>query len=117
MSKQAKTFAPSALNIAVADGIVQSLDALSLARENWEQTTFKKANEGLYDLLAQSLDVFETKYIKGTKDDQRTLRSELISRLNELKIKTQMNSPTLTLFVRFVFRSDRKRAHGYRSVA
>ena len=111
MSK--KTFAPSALNIAVADDIVQSLDGLSLARENWEQTTFKKANEGLYDLLAQCLDVFDAKFLKGKKDDQRTLRSELISRLNEMKIKTQMNSPTLTLFVRFVFCSDRKRAHGY----
>jgi hypothetical protein len=113
MSNQAKPFAPSAMNIAVAESIVQSLDALSLARDNWEQTAFKKANEGLYDLLAQCLDVFETKFIKGTKDDQKTLRSELIARLSEMKIKTQKNSPTLTLFVRFVFCSDRKRAHGY----
>lgn len=111
MSK--KTFAPTPLNVAVANDIVQSLDALSLARESWEQTTFKKANEGLYDLLAQSLDVFQSKFVKGSKDDQRTLRSELILRLTELKIKTQMNSPTLNLFVRFVFCSDRKRAHGY----
>jgi hypothetical protein len=113
MSNQAKPFAPSAMNIAVADSIVQSLDALSMARDSWEQTTFKKANEGLYDLLSQCLAVFETKFIKGTKDDQRTLRSELIARLSEKKIKTQKNSPTLTLFVRFVFSSDRKRAHGY----
>lgn len=113
MSKQAKTFIPSAMNIAVADSIVQSLDALSQARDNWEQTAFKKANEGLYDLLSQCLAVFETKFINGTKDDQKTLRSELIARLSEMKIKTQKNSPTLTLFVRFVFCSDRKRAHGY----
>ena len=105
MSK--KTFAPSALNIAVAESIVQSLDGLSLARENWEQTAFKKSNEGLYDLLAQCLDVFETKFVKGTKDDQKTLRQELISRLTEMKVKTQKNSPTLNLFVRFVFCSDR----------
>lgn len=113
MSKQAKVFAPTAMNIAVADSIVQSLDALSHARENWEQTAFKKANEGLYDLLAQCLEVFEQKFVKGTKDDQRTLRSQLIVRLTEMKIKTQKNSPTLNLFVRFVFCSDRKRAHGY----
>jgi hypothetical protein len=30
-----------------------------------------------------------------------------------MKIKAQRNSPTLNLFARFVFRSDRKRAHGY----
>ena len=83
MSKQTKTFAPTALNLAVAEAIVQSLDALSLARDNWEQTSFKKSNEGLYDLLSQCQGVFETKYIKGIKDDQKTLRSELITRLNE----------------------------------
>jgi hypothetical protein len=113
MNKQTKAFAPTALNIAVADSIVQSLDALSLARENWEQTTFKKANEGLYDLLAQSLEVFETKFVKATKDDQKTLRQEVIDRLTLMKVKTQKNSPTLSLFVRLVFCSDRKRAHGY----
>lgn len=113
MSKQTKAFVPSAMNIAVADSIVQSLDALSLARDNWEQTTFKKANEGLYDLLAQCLEVFEKKFVKGSNDDQKTLRSALIARLSEMKIKTQKNSPTLNLFVRFVFSSDRKRAHGY----
>lgn len=113
MSKQAKTFAPSAMNIAVAESIVQSLDALSQARENWEQTAFKKANDGLYDLLSQCLAVFETKFVKGTKDDQKTLRSELISRLNEMNIRTLKTSTTLNMFVRFVFRSDRKRAHGY----
>jgi hypothetical protein len=113
MSKQVKPFAPSAVNIAFANSIVQSLDALSLARENWEQTAFKKANEGLYDLLAQCLDVFQSKFVNAKKEDQKTLRSELICRLSELKIKTQINSPTLNLFVRFVFCSDRKRAHGY----
>ena len=113
MSKQAKTFAPSAMNIAVTNSIVQSLDALSLARDNWEQTTFKKANEGLYDLLSQCQGVFETKFIKGSQDDKKTLRNELITRLSAMKIKTQKNSPTLTLFVRYVFSSDRKRAHGY----
>lgn len=113
MSKQAKTFTPSAMNIAVADTIVQSLDALSLVRENWEQTTFKKANEGLYDLLAQCLDVFQQKFVKGSKDDQRTLRNELVSRLKDMNIKTLTTSTVLGMFVRFVFRSDRKRAHGY----
>lgn len=112
----AKTFTPSALNTEFATSIVQSLDALSIARDNWEQTAFKKANEGLYDLLAQCLHVFNSKFIEAKKDDQRTLRSELISRLNEKNIKTQKNSTVLGMFVRFVFCSDRKRAHGYSNV-
>lgn len=113
MSKQAKSSFPSVQNTAFANSIVQSLDALSIARENWEQTAFKKANEGLYDLLAQCLEVFESKFVKGTKDDQKALRKEVIARLKESKVKTQVNSTTLSLFVRFVFCSDRKRAHGY----
>jgi hypothetical protein len=113
MSKQVKPFVPSAVNIAFANSIVQSLDALSLARENWEQTAFKKANEGLYDLLAQCLDVFQSKFVNANKEDQKTLRSELIARLTEMNVRPLKTSTTLNLFVRLVFRSDRKRAHGY----
>lgn len=113
MSTKSTPFVPTAQNIAIANDIVKSLEHLSLVRENWEQTTFKKANESLYDLLAQCLEVFNAKFVNGTKADQHTLRQELITRLTALNVKTQKNSPTLNLFVRFVFCSDRKRAHGY----
>jgi hypothetical protein len=99
-----------------ADGIVQQLDALSKARENWETTDYKKANQGLYQLLSQCLDVFNTEYVKADKVSQNALRKELTKKLTEGGVKVQATSSTLTMFVRFVFNSDRNRAHAYANV-
>jgi hypothetical protein len=106
-------FNPSANNIAFADSTVALLDALSVKRDAWEQGVFKAANEALYALLAETLEIYNSKFLQGGKDDQRTLRQQLVSRLNEMGIKTQKNSTALGMLVRFVFKSDRKRAHRY----
>jgi hypothetical protein len=98
------------------NSIVQQLDALSKTRENWEATDYKKANEGLYQLLSECLAVFNTQYVKADKDSQKVLRSELTNRLTEAGVKVLATSSTLTMFVRFVFNSDRNRAHGYAKV-
>ncbi len=106
-------FTPSANNMAFADSTVTLLDALSVKRDAWENGAFKAANEALYGLLADTLDIFNDKFLKGSADDQRTLRKQLVGRLKEMRIKTQNNSTTLNMLVRFVFKSDRKRAHRY----
>jgi hypothetical protein len=113
MIKSAKTFTPSAANQEFANSIVSQLDALTLTRQNWEQTAYKKSNEQLYSLLSDCLEVFQAKFVNGSKADQKTLREEVITRLKADGVKAQKNSTTLTLFVRLVFGSDRKRAHGY----
>ncbi len=114
MSKATKAvFTPSADNLVYANGIVQSLDALSARRQKWEATDYKKANEGLYALLADCLGVFEGKFVNASESDRRSLRGELCARLKADGVKVQRNTTTLTMFVRFVFSSDRKRAHGY----
>ena len=114
MSKSVKAaFTPSTDNLTFANGIVQSLDALSVRRQQWETTDYKKANDGLYALLAECLDVFQSKFINADDDSRKTLRKELCARLSADGVKVQSNSATLTMFVRFVFSSDRKRAHGY----
>ena len=113
MTKTAAVFCPTAENLAFANSTVQSLDALCASRVQWEATDYKKANEGLYALLADCLSVFNNKFMKGTDNDRRTLRKELTARLTHDGVKVQRNSTTLTMFVRFVFGSDRKRAHGY----
>lgn len=106
-------FTPSADNMTFANSTVALLDALSVKRDEWEQGVFKAANEALYALLAETLDVYNSKFLQGSKDDQRTLRQQLVSRLKEMGIKTQKNSTALGMLVRFVFKSDRKRAHRY----
>ncbi len=101
---------------------VQQLDALSTKREKWENGAFKKANEGLYDLLADTLSLYLNNCDKSVAGDTqgkknvKGLREELAERLKDEGVKVQKNSATLGMLVRFVFKSDRKRAHGYAQV-
>lgn len=106
-------FVPSTENIAYATSIVQTLDGLAAKRKIWESTDFKKANDGLYALLAQCLETFESQFVNASESNRKTLRSELTALLKTAGVKVQKNTSTLNMFVRFVFGSDRKRAHGY----
>ena len=110
----AKTFVPSDSNIAYANETVQQLDLLVVDRKNWESTVYKKSNENLYDLMAKCKKLHEDKFENATSDDDRkAVRLEIAHRLTSDGIKVQKNSTTLTMFIRYVFGSDRKRAHGY----
>lgn len=111
MSKKVKTL--SAANLAFANSIVQQLDVLSARRVQWEATDYKKANDGLYALLADCLGVFNERFVKGSEDDKIALRRSLIERLQADGIRVVKTSTTLTMLARFVFNSDRKRAQGY----
>jgi hypothetical protein len=106
-------FVPSKDNLLFSGVIVSDLDSLVTKRKQWEITDYKKANEGLYSLLASCLDVFAAKFVDADLDNRKTLRSELSNKLRADGIRVQSNTTTLTMFVRFVFGSDRKRAHGY----
>jgi hypothetical protein len=116
-SKKAKTQAAAQVaDQQFSNGIVQQLDALCKTRESWEATDFKKANEGLYSLLSECLGVFNTRYTMASKTAQIALRTELTNKLTVAGVKVQSNTSTIKMFVRFVFNSDRKRAHGYTAV-
>jgi predicted pyridoxine 5'-phosphate oxidase superfamily flavin-nucleotide-binding protein len=111
MSNAAKNL--SAVNLAFANSIVQQLDVLSARRDVWEKTEYKKANDGLYALLADCLDVFNARFVKGSEDDKKALRRSLMERLKANNVRVVATSTTLTMLARFVFNSDRKRAQGY----
>ncbi len=118
MAKAANTvksavFTPSAADTAFANSSVQTLDGLLARRKKWEATDYKKANEGLYALLADCLALFKDKFVDAGEDSKKALRSELTHKLKADGVKVQTTTPTLTMFVRYVFGSDRKRAHGY----
>lgn len=108
-----KAFVPSSDNLVFAQTTVQQLDALLERCKSWEGKEFKKSNEILIGLLADALGIFTDKFLKGTDDDKKTLRQDLEKRLKAAGIKVQRNSTTLTMFVRYIFNSDRKRSHGY----
>ena len=93
--------------------IVQQLDALCTKRQAWEVTDFKKANEGLYSLLSECLDIFTNKFVNASDDERKNLRTNLVEMLTVKGVRVVKSTNTLTMFVRYVFGSDRKRAHGY----
>jgi hypothetical protein len=98
---------------AFAGSIVQLLDALSAKRDNWERTDFKKANEGLCVLLADCLGLYNAQFVTVDTAHRKALRDGLTVKLKGAGVKVQKNTTTLTMLVRYVFSSDRKRAHGY----
>jgi len=106
-------FQPTQANLVFANTLISQLDGLVSKRKQWETTDYKKANEGLYSLLASCLEVFKSKFVDADDSDKKTLRSDLTARLTAEGVRVQRNTTTLTMFVRFVFGSDRKRAHGY----
>lgn len=106
------------------ESTVQKLDALSVKRDAWEKGVFKKANAELYVLLGDTLDIYldnqgltATTSVKAHGQRFNTdLRKELTTRLKDMGVKVQSNSATLTMLVRYVFKSDRKRSQGYAQV-
>lgn len=113
MSKT-KTFIASAINEAFAATMTMSLDALSIARDSWEKNEYKSATDSLYDLLSQTYSVYEQLFIDATDDDRKTLRNSLATKLKADGVKVQLNTTTLSLLIRYVFKSDRKRVMRYR---
>lgn len=96
-----------------AAAIVQQLDDLSVRRQEWEATDYKKANEGLYALLADCLNILLERFLKGSHNEQKALRQSLVQRLQADGIRVVKTTTTLTMLTRYVFNSDRKRAQGY----
>lgn len=96
--------------------VVNDLDVLNDRRQQWEATDYKKANEGLYALLGDTLGVYYVRFVNASKEDQKALRSALVYRLKANNIRVVKTSLTLTMLVRYVFNSDRNRAHSYSTV-
>lgn len=107
------TFVPSASNFAFANSALTALEAISNKRDAWEKSTFKKANQALYALLAETLGIYNERFVNAEKTDMRQLRLELIAKLKLANIRVVKSTTTLAMLVRFVFMSDRKRALRY----
>jgi hypothetical protein len=92
--------------------IVEKADALVKKRETFELTTLARSNDELYGILSEVYALFKSAV------EEKHLKEVLVKMKAALKtknIKVQVNSPALTVFVRYVFNSDRKRAYNYAS--
>src|SRR6218665_1071477 len=86
-------------------------DALIQRAANWHAGTYKTANDQLYDLLADTYDLY-LNIVKGDSD----VRKQFNNLLKAQNVKFQDNTPLQTRVVRLVFAIDRKRAHTYANV-
>ena len=93
------------------DSIIQRVNELVKEREQFETVTLARSNKELYGILGkvQSLFLDASKDANCLKESLKHLKAILQSR----GIKVQINSPAITVFVRYVFNSDRKRAYNY----
>ncbi len=94
-----------------AQAIVNKADGLVKQRENFEQNEYARSNKRLYEILAEVLAMYEE------AATSKTLLSETIKQmkvnLEVCKVRVQTNTLALTLFVRYVFRTDRQRSMNY----
>lgn len=93
--------------------IVTTARALFVERVQFEEEMLARTNKGLYEILAKVYAL----YIKAEKDAcLKESVAEMKKVLYERGIKTQKNTKATTVFVRYVFNSDRKRAYNYTQV-
>jgi hypothetical protein len=114
MKSQDKEFKPSFNNLAFASKAFEQLDLLCEERKAWEDLEEKNSTTRLYNLLARVYAVYKTKFVDAQDDDRRTLRLQLVGKLNAHGITVRKTTDTLGLLIRYVFKTDRRRVMSYK---
>jgi hypothetical protein len=83
---------------------------LSAKREIFETTTLARTNKELYGILSNVYRLFNDAVAEKCIKETLKLMKDVLAKRN---VKVQSNSPALTVFVRYVFNSDRKRSYNY----
>ena len=99
------------VNTIAATDVINQANKLFEQREQFETVTLARTNDALYKLLA---DVYAL-YKEAAASD-KCIKESVASMRDELKtrgIVTQINTPKITVFVRYIFNSDRKRSYNY----
>jgi hypothetical protein len=94
-----------------AQSIVERADGLVKQREEFEQNEYARSNQRLYGILAEVYEMY------GQVRDNKALLAatvkQLKATLERSKVRVQTNTLALSLFVRYVFRTDRQRSMNY----
>jgi hypothetical protein len=89
--------------------LITKLDQLANKRTQW-QVEFDRSNQGLYGLLAECLSLYYEIKCSGAK---KSIMASITSILASRGVKIQYTTPDMTLIVRYVFDTDRRRAFVY----
>lgn len=114
MSKEMSPFIPSFDNLEYASKTFRVLDSLCSERQSWQDNEYKTSTTRLYALLGSVQGVYQTKFVEAKDDDRRTLRQQLIGKLNADGIRVVKSTDTLGLLIRYVFKGDRRRVMSYK---
>jgi len=91
--------------------LIGELDALVAERETFEREEYARSNQRLYEILAKIYGAYRTAQANKPLLTATVKRmKETLSKQNE---RVQSNTLAINLFVRYVFRTDRQRAHNY----
>lgn len=96
-----------------AQAIVDNANELVKVREDWQTNEYARSNKRLYDILAEVLSMYEQVSGEDNTDLRRETVKQMKAQLDSAGVRIQTNTLTLTLFVRYVFRTDRQRAMNY----
>jgi hypothetical protein len=106
MAKQVS--AKSAVNVS---SLMVELDALVKERESFEKEEYARSNQRLYEILTK---IYRTYKMAKSSDSVLTNTvKQMKSVLQASGERIQINTLAINLFVRYVFRTSRQRAHNY----
>ncbi len=97
---------------AVTTTMIAKLDELAAKRNVW-QAEYDRTNKGLYNLLAGCLNMYNE--IKGTTAEKEILAG-IKTALAARGVRVLQSTTVLTMIVRYVFNTERRRAHAYARV-
>lgn len=92
--------------------ILRKVNELCVAREKYETETLARSNKELYGILGAVYKLFLDAVRSGCLKLAVTQMRDVLA---ERGVRVQKNTNALTVFVRYVFNSDRKRAYNYAS--
>lgn len=94
-----------------ASAMIEQLDKLAAERDEFERGEMARTNQKLYEILGQVYARFEQ-----ARAQQSVLKKTvevLTERLKAQRTRIQQNTPALSVFVRYVFNSERQRIFTY----
>lgn len=94
-----------------ASAMILELDKLAAVRKEFEDTDWARTNQKLYSILGDVYARYDE--AAANADLQKMTVKALMEILKKRGDRVQQNTPALSLFVRYVFNSDRQRIYTY----
>ena len=91
--------------------LISTLNGLVQERENFEKEEYARSNKRLYAILSEIYKNYLL--IKESKEELKDAVRKMTAKLKEDGARVQASTVVITLFVRYVFRTDRQRSFNY----